>query len=164
MKEHPPQPIFSSENPLNQLASPIRVPQSQQNFTWVSLEGLDINLLLVESTPNVIEKTFDKNESFVKNISKENAVIEINAPPPPPPRMSEEDIDIKDMVHMSEHIPLYEGDEDPKRNWFVCDSYWEANVVNSEDRKMTQFAGALHKGALTRYKIYTNKMSNSTKA
>ena len=49
------------------------------------------------------------------------------------------------MGHGSAQIPLYEGDEDPRRHWFICESIWEANKVTEEERQMAQFAGALMK-------------------
>jgi hypothetical protein len=41
------------------------------------------------------------------------------------------------------HIPIYEGDEDPKRHWFVCEKLWDATDITNEDKKMAQFGAAL---------------------
>ena len=67
------------------------------------------------------------------------------------------------MVHVTSHIPPFEGDEDPKHHWFVCESIWETNAITNEDHKMTQFVGALQKRALTWYMNYIEKMPNATK-
>ena len=57
------------------------------------------------------------------------------------------------MAHMTAHIPLYEGDEDPKRHWFLCEQIWEETVVSNEECQMEQFVSALRKQALTWYMI-----------
>ena len=54
-------------------------------------------------------------------------------PTPPTPPTSESSESDSDMGHGSAHIPLYEGDEDPRRHWFICESTWEENQVTSED-------------------------------
>lgn len=41
------------------------------------------------------------------------------------------------------HIPLYEGDEDPKKHWFVCEKIWVANNITDEDKQMAHFSIAL---------------------
>ena len=82
-------------------------------------------------------------------------------PPLPPPESSDSD---SDMGHGSAHIPLYEGDEDPRRHWFVCESTWEANQVTYEDRQMAQFIGALRKRALTWYMTFSERQPIATKA
>ena len=61
-------------------------------------------------------------------------------PPPPPPESSDNDFDMGRIG--SAHIPLYEGDEDPRRHWFVYELTLEANQVTDEDRQIAQFAGA----------------------
>jgi hypothetical protein len=33
------------------------------------------------------------------------------------------------------NIPLYEGDEDPRRHWFVCEKLWDATDITDEDKK-----------------------------
>ena len=68
------------------------------------------------------------------------------------------------MAHMSTHIPFYEGDEYPRRHWFLYESTWESNVVTNGEWRMTQFASSLQKQALTWYMIYTEKTRNATKA
>ena len=70
---------------------------------------------------------------FVDNSYAQINNQNIPLPPPPPPPGGESDND-SDMGHGSAHIPLYEGDEDPRRHWFVCESTWEANQVTVEDR------------------------------
>ena len=121
-----------------------------------------IQLLVKEELTN---KNFDGNESFVEtNCDQHRAANYIPPPltlPPPPP---EEYIDVDDMGHDATQIPLYEDDEDPIRHRFICEPTQDANVVTSEDRQMTQFAGALRKWALTWYMTYTDKTPNATKA
>lgn len=41
------------------------------------------------------------------------------------------------------NIPLYEGDEDSRRYWFVCEKFWDATDVSDEDKQMAQFGAAL---------------------
>lgn len=53
--------------------------------------------------------------------------------------------------HHSVHIPIYEGKEDPRQHWFICDRMWDTVVVTEDDKEITQFAGALRKRALTWY-------------
>ena len=67
------------------------------------------------------------------------------------------------MKHVTSNIPLYEGDEYPKRHWFICESRWEANDITSEDHQMAQFVGALQKIALTWYMTYIEKTPNARK-
>ena len=74
-------------------------------------------------------KKTDGDESSIDDSSTERNKKITPPPPPPPPESS--DID-SDMGHGSAHIPLYEGNEDPRRHWFVCESTWEEN----EDRQM----------------------------
>ena len=67
------------------------------------------------------------------------------------------------MGHRSTHIPLYEGDEDPRRHWFICELTWEENQVTPEDRQMAQFAGALRKRALTWYTTFIVRTPQASK-
>lgn len=30
--------------------------------------------------------------------------------------------------------PLYEGDEVPKKHWFVCEKFWFANDIDNEEK------------------------------
>ena len=62
------------------------------------------------------------------------------------------------------HIPVYEGDEDPRRHWFIYESTWEANQVTDEDRKMAQFTGALRKRELTWYMTFSERQPRTTNA
>jgi len=41
------------------------------------------------------------------------------------------------------HIPIYEGDEDPKRYWFIFEIFWDEIDIIDEDKQMTQFGAAL---------------------
>lgn len=41
------------------------------------------------------------------------------------------------------NIPLYEGDEDSRIYWFVCEKFWDAADVSDEDKQMAQFGAAL---------------------
>jgi hypothetical protein len=34
------------------------------------------------------------------------------------------------------HIPIYEGYEDPKRHWFVCEKFWDTTNIIDEDKYM----------------------------
>ena len=68
------------------------------------------------------------------------------------------------MGHRSAHIPLYEGDEDPRRHWFICELTWEANQVTDEDIQMVQFAVALRKRELTWYMTFFERTPRATKA
>ena len=67
------------------------------------------------------------------------------------------------MSHGLAHIPLYEGDKDPIRHWFICELTWEANHVTDQDRQMAQFAGALRKRALTWYMNFSERTPQETK-
>ena len=35
------------------------------------------------------------------------------------------------------HFPIYEGNEDPYKHWFVCETIWEANVIDDENRQIS---------------------------
>jgi hypothetical protein len=43
--------------------------------------------------------------------------------------------------HHSIHIPIFEGEEDPKRHWFVGERMWDVADVTDEDKQIAQFAG-----------------------
>ena len=63
-----------------------------------------------------IDKTFDGDKKNFKNNCEGNRVTGFNPQPPPPPPPSPlpgEYIDAGDIMHISSHIPLYEGNEDP---------------------------------------------------
>ena len=53
-------------------------------------------------------------------------------------------------------LPIFEGDEDPRRHWFICETIWSANDVDNEDKQMHQFAARLRKRALTWYMNFTS--------
>ena len=109
-------------------------------------------------------KTTNGDKSFVDDSSAaRNKQITPPPPPPPPPPPESSDRD-SDMGHRSAHIPLYEGDEDPRRHWFVCESTWEANQVTDEDRQMAQFTSALSKRELTWYMNFYKRTPRATKA
>ena len=86
------------------------------NYSWTLTKEFKINQLLVEDETT---KTTDGDESFVNGSSTErNKQITPPPPPPPPPPPStpfDSDSD-SDMGHGSAHIPLYEGDEDPRQH------------------------------------------------
>ena len=65
--------------------------------------------------------------------------------------------------HHSVHIPIYEGEEDPIRNWFIYERMWDAADVIDEDNQITQFTGALRKRALTWYMKFI-EIHNRSKA
>ena len=48
-------------------------------------------------------------------------------------------------THHLVHIPTYEGEEDPRRHWFICERMWDATNVTDDDKKIAQFVGALRK-------------------
>ena len=136
----------------------------KNNCSWTSTEEVDPDRLLVGE--EIKTKTTDENESSIDNSSaQKNKNIPLPPPPPAPLPPPKEDSDSDfDMGHVSVHITLYEGDEDPRRHWFVCESTWDANAITSEDKHMVQFAGAFRKQALTWYMTYTKKTTNATKA
>ena len=78
------------------------------NCSWTSTEEVEINRLLVEDETT---KTTDGDESFIEDSSAETNKPITPLPPPPPPESRDSD---SDMGHGSTHIPLYEGDEDPR--------------------------------------------------
>ena len=53
-------------------------------------------------------------------------------------------------------IPIFEGDEDPRRHWFICETIWAANDIDNEEKKIHQFSTGLRKRALTWFMNYTN--------
>ena len=57
-------------------------------------------------------KTSDENESSIETNYGQRDTWNIRLPPPPPPP-SEGEFDAE-MRHSSAHIPLYEGDKDPR--------------------------------------------------
>ena len=79
--------------------------------SWTSTGEVDPNRLLVEE--ETTDKTTDKNKSSIDNSSILRNKQNIPLPPPPPPPEEDSDSD-SDMGHGSAHIPLYEGDEDPR--------------------------------------------------
>lgn len=56
--------------------------------------------------------------------------------------------------HNTMHIPIYEGDEDPERQWFICETIWDTTDITNEAKQMAQFVGGLHKISLTCYMNY----------
>ena len=91
-------------------------------------------LFVVEETKT---KTIDGNESSVDNTSaqKNKQNNPLSPPPPPRPWPPKEDSDSdSDMGHGTSHIPLYEGDEDPRQHWFIYELAWEANQFTDQDR------------------------------
>jgi hypothetical protein len=63
--------------------------------------------------------------------------------------------------HHSIHIPIYEGEEDPRQHRFICERMWDATDVIDEDKQITQFAGALRKRVLTWYMNFTESQNRS---
>jgi len=57
------------------------------------------------------------------------------------------------------HIPLYEGDEDPKRHWFMCDKLWDVADITDEDKHMAQFGDTLQHRSLTWFMNYTKNQN-----
>ena len=64
-------------------------------------------------------------------------------------------------TYHSVHIPTYEGEEDPRRHWFVCERMWDAVDITDDDKKIAQFASALRKRALTQYMNFTKNQARS---
>ena len=65
------------------------------------------------------------------------------------------------MHHHFVHIPIYEGEEDPRRHWFICEQMWDVAEVTDENRQIAQFAGTLRKRALTWYMNFTESQNRS---
>jgi hypothetical protein len=63
--------------------------------------------------------------------------------------------------HHSVHIPIYEGEEDPRQHWFICERMWDAADITDENRQIAQFAGALRKRVLTWYMNFTESQNRS---
>ena len=105
-------------------------------FTWISIEGFKLNRQLVENEPTTTNKTSDINESSIKYSYEQLRVIGSIPPPPPPipPPLLEGDTDVRYMAHVSTHIPLYKGNEDPRKHWLIYELTCETNVVTNEDR------------------------------
>ena len=59
------------------------------------------------------------------------------------------------------HIPIYEGDEDPKIHWFICEKFWDAKNITDEDKQMAQFGATLQHCALTWFMNYTENQNRS---
>ena len=53
-------------------------------------------------------------------------------------------------------IHIFEGDEDPRCHWFICETIWAENDVDREEKQMHQFAAGLWKCALTWYMNFTS--------
>ena len=34
------------------------------------------------------------------------------------------------------HIPIYEGDEDPKCHWFICETIWDTTDMIDEAKQI----------------------------
>jgi hypothetical protein len=47
------------------------------------------------------------------------------------------------------HIPIYEGEEDLKHHWFMCEKFWDVADITYEDKQMAQFKYSLWNHALT---------------
>ena len=63
--------------------------------------------------------------------------------------------------HHFVHIPIYEGEEDPRQHWFVYEQMWDAADVMDENKQITQFAGTLRKRVLTWYMNFTESQNRS---
>lgn len=55
------------------------------------------------------------------------------------------------------HLPLYEGDEDPKLHWFIYERIWDAIDITDEAKRMEQFIGALRTRELTWFMNFIKK-------
>ena len=103
------------------------------NCSWTSIGEVDPDRLLVEE--EMTNKTTDKNESSIDNSSAQRNKQNIPLPPPSPPP-EEDSNNESDTGHGSTHIPLYEGDKEPRQYWFIYESTWEENRVIDEDIQM----------------------------
>ena len=56
--------------------------------------------------------------------------------------------------HHLVHIPIYEGEEDPKQHWFICERMWDAADMIDDDKTIAQFASALRKRAHLVYEFH----------
>jgi hypothetical protein len=59
------------------------------------------------------------------------------------------------------HIPIYEGDEDPKQHWFICEKFWDATDITDEAKQMAQFGVPFRARALTWFMNYTDNQQCS---
>jgi len=59
------------------------------------------------------------------------------------------------------HIPIYEGEEDPKCHLFKCEKFWDAIDITDEDKQMFQFRVALCHRALTWFMNYMKNQTHS---
>jgi hypothetical protein len=59
------------------------------------------------------------------------------------------------------HISIYEGKEDPKLHWFVCENFWDVTDITNQDKEMDQFGDELRHRALTWFMNYTEKKTRS---
>ena len=47
------------------------------------------------------------------------------------------------------YISIYEGDEDPKKHWFIYEMFWAPNNISDENKQIAHFVAAFQKWALT---------------
>jgi hypothetical protein len=59
------------------------------------------------------------------------------------------------------HIPIYEGEEDPKLHWFICEKFWDAIDNYRQGKKMDQFRAILHHNDLTWFMNYKKNQTHS---
>jgi hypothetical protein len=46
------------------------------------------------------------------------------------------------------HIPIYEGDEDPKQYWFICEKFWDVPNIIDEEKKWLSLKSCFEIGLL----------------
>ena len=155
MKEHPPPPSTAFEE-IEQ--ADLRT----QSFSGPSTVEIHNNPLYVEEKSTTDGGTSSVDQNFAGATTSTIPPLSPPPTPPTPPTFESSESDL-DMGHGSAHIPLYEGDEDPRRHWFICESTWEANQVTDEDRQMAQFIGALRKMALTWYMTFLERQPREMK-
>ena len=63
--------------------------------------------------------------------------------------------------HHFVHIPIYEGEEDPRWHWFVCEKMWDVADIIDEDKQIAQFVGTLRKRALPWYMNFMESQNRS---
>jgi hypothetical protein len=59
------------------------------------------------------------------------------------------------------HILIYEGEEDPKHHWFMCENFWDVANITDKDKKMAQFRANMCHCALTWFMNYTKNKTRS---
>jgi len=70
-------------------------------------------------------------------------------------------IPIKKIKMGFNHVLIYEGEEDPKHHWFICEFFLDATNIIEEDKKTAQFGVVLCHRALIWFMNYIKKKTHS---